>query len=201
MAPIDIRRCLLNAYGDQIVDVSTARQWVVKHCELGGHLHLCRFLWAWHTGSCSSLVKMHNYCGYCAEKIVFCSWEFALSNSIIVLFVSFVTAMEINKRHYFWSNYIKQLTFWFGVWRHLYRLLFRLQEQPSLYLFLPSLLAQISPACWFLVLKCHLCLAPSWPQYFYVYCEGLLWCWTSGVSPKMQSLLQLQKEVRALIKS
>ena len=105
MAPIDIRRCLLNAYGDQIVDVSTARQWVVKHCELGGHLHLCRFLWAWHTGSCSSLVKMHNYCGYCAEKIVFCSWEFALSNSIIVLFV--IVSMEINSRHYFQSDLCK----------------------------------------------------------------------------------------------
>ena len=36
------------------------------------------------------------------EKIFFCSWEFALSRSVIVLFV--VVSMEINRRHYFWSN-------------------------------------------------------------------------------------------------
>ena len=29
MAPIDIHQCLLNVYGDQTVDVSTVRQWVV----------------------------------------------------------------------------------------------------------------------------------------------------------------------------
>ena len=37
-------------------------------------------------------------------KGVFCSWEFALSNSVIVLFVSIVVSMEINKRRYFWNN-------------------------------------------------------------------------------------------------
>ena len=37
-------------------------------------------------------------------KRVFCSWEFALSNSAIVLFVSVVFSMKINWRHYFWSN-------------------------------------------------------------------------------------------------
>jgi len=29
IAPNDIHRCLLNIYGDQTVDVSTVRQWVV----------------------------------------------------------------------------------------------------------------------------------------------------------------------------
>ena len=29
MAPVAIHRCLLNVYGDQTVDVSTLRQWVV----------------------------------------------------------------------------------------------------------------------------------------------------------------------------
>ena len=37
-------------------------------------------------------------------KIVFCSWEFALSNSVIVLFVPVVVSMEISRRHYFWNN-------------------------------------------------------------------------------------------------
>ena len=41
--------------------------------------------------------------GY-AEKIVFCSQEFALPNSIAVLFVSVVVSMEINRRHSFWSK-------------------------------------------------------------------------------------------------
>jgi len=34
---------------------------------------------------------------------VFCSGKFALSNSVIVLFLSIAVSMEINRRHYFWS--------------------------------------------------------------------------------------------------
>ena len=37
-------------------------------------------------------------------KIVFCILEFALSNSVTVLFVSGVVSMEINRRHYFWRD-------------------------------------------------------------------------------------------------
>ena len=37
-------------------------------------------------------------------KVVFCSWEFSLSNSIIVIFISVVVSMEINRRQYFQSN-------------------------------------------------------------------------------------------------
>lgn len=36
------------------------------------------------------------------EKKMFCNLEFALSNSVIVLFV--LVSMEIIRRHYFWSN-------------------------------------------------------------------------------------------------
>jgi len=36
--------------------------------------------------------------------MVFCSWEFAQSNSVIVFFVSFVVSIEINRRHYCQSN-------------------------------------------------------------------------------------------------
>jgi len=37
-------------------------------------------------------------------KIEFCSWEFVLSNSVMVLFVSDVLSIEINRRHYFQCN-------------------------------------------------------------------------------------------------
>ena len=35
---------------------------------------------------------------------MFCSYEFALSNSVIVLFASIVVSMKINRRHYFRSD-------------------------------------------------------------------------------------------------
>ena len=57
-------------------------------------------------GSCSLLAKKcrtNKHCWLC-WKIVFFSWEFSLSNSVIVLFVAIVGSMEINKRHYFWSK-------------------------------------------------------------------------------------------------
>jgi len=37
-------------------------------------------------------------------KNTFCSREFALSNSVIVLLISVVVSMEINSRHYFQSD-------------------------------------------------------------------------------------------------
>ena len=36
MVPIDICGCLLKAYGDQAVDVSTLRQWVVRFSSSDG---------------------------------------------------------------------------------------------------------------------------------------------------------------------
>ena len=39
---------------------------------------------------------------------MFCSCKFALSNSVIVLFVSVVVSMEINRRHYFQSDWHKK---------------------------------------------------------------------------------------------
>ena len=38
------------------------------------------------------------------EKIVFCSWEFALSSSVIVVVVSAVFSMKINRKPYFRSD-------------------------------------------------------------------------------------------------
>jgi len=37
-------------------------------------------------------------------KITFCSKEFSLLNSVIVLFEPFVVSMEINRRYWFESN-------------------------------------------------------------------------------------------------
>ena len=37
-------------------------------------------------------------------KTVFCSWEFSLSNSVVVLVLSVVFSVEIPTRHYFQSN-------------------------------------------------------------------------------------------------
>ena len=76
-------------------------EWYVAAVTLG-HLHWCRFLWAWHVGSCSSLVNMQSRWWSLCWKIMFWRWEFALSNSVTVLFVVF--SMEIMRKHYFWSK-------------------------------------------------------------------------------------------------
>lgn len=49
-------------------------------------------------------VKMHISWWWLCWKIVFCSRESALSNSVIVLFVSIVVSMEISRRNYFQSK-------------------------------------------------------------------------------------------------
>ena len=54
---------------------------------------------AQYAGSCSSLMKSRASGCNNVEKD-FCSWEFALSNSVIVFFVSVVVTKEINRRHY-----------------------------------------------------------------------------------------------------
>ena len=67
------------------------------------HLHWCRLLWAQQTGSCSWLIKMHNWWWWLYWKRVFRSQEFVLSNSVTVLFVLVVVSMEINRRYFFQS--------------------------------------------------------------------------------------------------
>ena len=60
-APTDLHWCLLNVSGDRTVDVGTERgRWWVSAELTAGHLPWCRLLHAWHTGSCSSLAKMHS---------------------------------------------------------------------------------------------------------------------------------------------
>ena len=42
--------------------------------------------------------------GDCVEKQCFVAEDFALSNSVVMLFVSVVVSMKINSKYYFWSN-------------------------------------------------------------------------------------------------
>jgi len=63
----NIHQHLLNVYGDQTVDVSTVRRWVVRFSRGDSDAEdkprsrqPCRFLQAWHAGSCSLLAKMQS---------------------------------------------------------------------------------------------------------------------------------------------
>ena len=100
--PIDIHQCLLNIYGDQTVDVSTMRWWMV-HFSSGDsdHPYWCRFLSMRHAHCWQKCLATG---GDYVEKVVFWSWDFALLNGFVALFVSVGLSMEINRRHYFWSN-------------------------------------------------------------------------------------------------
>ena len=109
MAPIDIHWHLLNVDGDKPVDVSTVRQRmvcfssgnsVVKDITDGG-AHLSHH--EMKSVSISSSMQPGKWWWLC-WKTVFCSWEFALWNGVLVLLVSVVVSMEINRRHHFQSD-------------------------------------------------------------------------------------------------
>ena len=121
IAPVDIHWCLLNVYGDQSVNVSTVRQWVMHFSSSNSYVKdMPHSRWP-----CTSVTLQNenlpdqlihtdwlmvvNICG----KRVFCSQKFALSNSVVMLFVSVVVSMEINRRHYFQSNLHK---YSFNIW-------------------------------------------------------------------------------------
>jgi len=115
---------LAKVSGDQTVDMRTAGGGCCLSAVMTvtvGHLHWCRFLWVQHMQALA-----HWWCKciwkWLCWKTVFCSWTFSLSNSAIVLFV--VGFMEINRRHYFWSNpctfaYTTEETLYFGKVRYL----------------------------------------------------------------------------------
>ena len=75
----------------------------------------CRFLWAQHAGSYSLLAKMHSEQRWLLKNNIY-SWEFSLSNCVLMLFVSAVVSNEINRRHYFQSDLYKRLI-WMGKMR------------------------------------------------------------------------------------
>ena len=103
-------------HGGQPVDVSTVKQWVVcfsrgnsvlwkRNHFLDRYTHLSQMsLHHEKKSSCSLLVKIHIYGWRLCWKAVFCSWEFVLSSSVIVLFITDVNFLEINRRHNFWSD-------------------------------------------------------------------------------------------------
>lgn len=106
MALTDIHRCLLYIYGDQMVNVSKVGWWTV--CSSSGSSDMKGKPWSrWPCTAvtpCSEKYLNRLIMVVTILKAVFCSWEFALLSSAIVIFVSVVVSMVTNRRHYFWSN-------------------------------------------------------------------------------------------------
>jgi len=88
----DIKWCLLNTDGDQIVDVSS--EWWVSAVVTVDHLHWCIFLLAWHAGLVQHWWKRTANSSDWVDNL-FCNWEFALAHSAIVPFVSVAVSTEI----------------------------------------------------------------------------------------------------------
>ena len=90
------------------------QQWR-QHCERkanhvpDGHTQLTHYKMKGVSNSWSIWIR---YRWWLCWKIVFCSWEFDLSNSVIVLFGSVIVSMEINRRHYFQSDLCVCLASW-----------------------------------------------------------------------------------------
>ena len=99
--PIDIHWCLLWMFME-----SKQRHFSSEDCDMkdkpcsGQPL---RFF-EWDIRTFSLLVKMYSCWWWLCWKIVFCSWEFALSSRVIVLFACLVISMKIKRRHYFQSD-------------------------------------------------------------------------------------------------
>ena len=112
MVPTDIHWYLLNVCGDPTVDISTVRSWVVSQQRWQGG-HLC-----WFRGLQSMACRLLFIAGKDEQlmvlcwKTVFCSWEFALSNSVTVLFVSIAVSMEMNRMHYIQGNLCRYIMPW-----------------------------------------------------------------------------------------
>ena len=110
MANIDIHQHLLNIYGNQTVDVCQGSGWWISEVMrmIWKKSHILATSADFYVHRMQALVHCWWKCivngGDDAEKLVFCSWEFALSNSVIVLFVPVVISMERSRRHYFQSN-------------------------------------------------------------------------------------------------
>lgn len=61
-------------------------------------LHWCRYLQAWHAGSCSSLPEMLMVLTTLKKRV--CNSGFCLSNSVTVIFVFIIVSMEINQFYF-----------------------------------------------------------------------------------------------------
>jgi len=97
---------LAKVSGDQTVDMSSVKRWVV-HFSSGESESLplaqefmnasCRHLFI--SGKNVQLMVVTTW-----KKRLFCCWGFSLWNGVILIFVSVVVSMEINRRHDFQSN-------------------------------------------------------------------------------------------------
>ena len=112
--PTSISVSFLSSNGDQTAGVSTVKVGLdEQHFPSNNTILAAMKQWITSVGAdfykhiMQALVCCWQKCiangGDCC-KIVFCSWEIALLNSVIVLFVSVVVSTEIDRRHYFWSN-------------------------------------------------------------------------------------------------
>ena len=81
----------------------TTFSWLWHCCENMSLLFFAYFC-EWYAGSYWWLVKIQDHQWGLSGKILFCSWKLALSNYVIVFSVSVVVFVEINWKHYFWSN-------------------------------------------------------------------------------------------------
>ena len=103
----DIHWCLLNIYGDQTVELSTVRHVsavVTATRKASRILDRCTGVTPWNEECLYQLTHANQITVVTTLQNNYCTWEFALSNNITVLFVSVVGSMEINRRHYFQSK-------------------------------------------------------------------------------------------------
>ena len=95
---------ILNVFGDQTVDVGTDANSKVVHFNSGnkdsGSPPLVQIFMSVGCQLFSSLAKMHSWWWLLCWKTVFCSWEFALSNVVLL----FPQELQLSRRHYFQSN-------------------------------------------------------------------------------------------------
>jgi len=107
MVPTNTLWHLLNVSRDQTVYVNTVRWWVVhfNSNDSGSPLLIQIFMRA----TCKFLLIADENTQLTAVtilKTVFCSWEFALLNGVLVVFVLIIFSMIINRRHYFWFDLV-----------------------------------------------------------------------------------------------
>lgn len=110
---IDVHWCFLNVSGDQTVDMSTSRWWVV--CYNSGNSN---------SGSPPTGADFHKACkclfiasknAYLMVATVLKKYHFVaknLSNSVIVFFLSIAFISMESTKHYFWSNLHISLIYW-----------------------------------------------------------------------------------------
>ena len=107
IASIDIHWQLMNIFGDQTGNVNTVK-WAVFLSNGSSNNGSPPVVQMFMSTPCRLLfIADENSWWWLYSKIVVCTWEFALSNSVIVLFVSIVVSMEINRRHHFQGDLLR----------------------------------------------------------------------------------------------